>query len=874
MRHSIGTILTLALASTLAASTASAASQRPITLGGDGVMRWKADGQEVRLFGANYCVFASGDYRLAKRVGADLKQLIDADVAHFARMGWNGMRLCSWGDWESSDANGNLLDDEHTQLMDYLIHKARERNISMLLSPIVTYGSSYADQIGNPDYKPGGFLAGFERKALGTDPLAIAAQTNYIRQVLNHVNPYTKLALKDDPAILFVEMINEPVHHPENLAQSVDYINTLVDAVRSTGSEQITFHNYSQDFRIGDALAKSKVQGIDFGWYPSGLVSGRTLKGNFLPPVDGFPGMLNPALANKPRIVYEFDQGDLNTGYLYPAMARTFRSVGAQFAAVFAYDMLATAPYNLSWQTHFINLVHTPRKAVSAVIAGEAMRRLPRMQAYGAYPANKRFGDFSVDYETDSSQLNAIDAFMYAGDTDSTPRKLSALQRVVGFGSSPVVSYQGTGAYFLDKVRAGLWRLEVYPDALLVSDPFAQPQPGKVVSRLYFNALPMGVQLPDLGGVFTATPLTVPANSAAAARRAVAGSVVVEPGVWLLSRAANVDAGSLPAMLNGVGMREYHVNPVQTYPDLVLNESPAEFVTGTAAALRVNLASRTRPAKLAAYVRPAGSREFGKPVKMRHAGGFGYRADLSQLAAGHYEFIVVQSGAGVDTAFPGVVVGKPGRWPFDAPAVWKFAVTPASTPLELFNPKRDIGIMSFVRLSEQERTPMFRLTTGETSDAAAFAIALPRSGAASPEHYAGALYVGDRVAARGAGAAAAVTLSVRLKASDGKRKTLELFLIEKDGSSWRGAVTAGEQWSTANIALDTMTFSRSLLTPTPFPGEWSKWRDGPAARAGGKISPQQIERLEIRVNRNAGQFAGDDAAGVEIGSVQLNYAAP
>ena len=61
-------------------------------------------------------------------------------------------------------------------------------------------------------------------------------------------------------------------------------------------------------------------------------------------------------------------------------MARTFRSVGAQSATMFAYDMLRTAPFNLGWQTHFLNLVHTPRKAMSAVIAAEAMRRLPRMR--------------------------------------------------------------------------------------------------------------------------------------------------------------------------------------------------------------------------------------------------------------------------------------------------------------------------------------------------------------------------------------------------------------------------------------------------------------------------------------------------------------
>src|SRR5947208_16726823 len=90
--------------------------------------------------------------------------------------------------------------------------------------------------------------------------------------------------------------------------------------------------------------------------------------------------MLRPELARSPRIVYEFDTPDLRTGTMYPAMARTFRAVGAQFAAMFAYDMLRTASRNLGWQTHYLSLIYTPRKAMSAVIAAEAMHRLPRTQ--------------------------------------------------------------------------------------------------------------------------------------------------------------------------------------------------------------------------------------------------------------------------------------------------------------------------------------------------------------------------------------------------------------------------------------------------------------------------------------------------------------
>ena len=157
--------------------------------------------------------------------------------------------------------------------------------------------------------------------------------------------------------------------------------------MRSTGCTKLVFYNVSQDFRIGEAIRRSQAQGVTFGWYPTGLNSGHELQGNYLRGVDAFPDMLRPELAGMPRIVYEFDSPDLRTGTMYPAMARTFRAVGTQFAAMFAYDMLATASRNLGWQTHYLNLVYTPRKAMSAIIAAEAMHRLPRMQSYGAVSA-------------------------------------------------------------------------------------------------------------------------------------------------------------------------------------------------------------------------------------------------------------------------------------------------------------------------------------------------------------------------------------------------------------------------------------------------------------------------------------------------------
>src|SRR6266498_4089097 len=456
-------------------------ADRAVYLDKDGVVRWSDDRREVTLFGANYVLPTASDYRAAGYLHADRKRMIDEDMAQFARMGWDGLRLTFWGDWEASDSAGNLIANDHLDLQDYLIARARERGIYMLFSPIQLYGSNWPDAL--QDSSAPGFGRRFGKARMGTDPAALAAQVNYLRQILDHVNPYTGVALKDEPAILFIELVNEPWHHPEDLEGSVRYINALTDAVRSTGCAKLVFYNVSQDFRIAEAIGRSRAQGVTFGWYPTGLNSGHELDGNYLRTVDAFPDMLRPELARMPRIVYEFDSPDLRTGTMYPAMARTFRAVGAQFAAMFAYDMLQTASRNLGWQTHYVNLVYTPRKAMSAIIAAEAMHRLPRLRSYGPYPQNTRFGDFHVSYDGDLGELVARDALLYAGSTRSKPPELAALRRIAGYGSSPTVGYQGEGTYFMDKVRPGVWRLEVYPDAVPVRDPFEPPSPGRARRR-------------------------------------------------------------------------------------------------------------------------------------------------------------------------------------------------------------------------------------------------------------------------------------------------------------------------------------------------------------------------------------------------------
>ena len=842
---------------------------RAVYLGSDGVIRWRDDRSEVALFGANYVLPSASDYRAAGYLHGDRKRMIEEDMSHFARMGWDGLRLTFWGDWESSDTAGNLIANDHLDLMDWLVARARERGIYMLFSPIQLYNANWPDAL--DDTTSPGFGRRYSRDRMGTDSSAIAAQANYLRQILEHVNPYTGTALKDEPAILFIELVNEPVHHPEDVAGSVRYINTLIDAVRGTGCRKLVFYNVSQDFRIGEAIRRSKAQGVSFGWYPTGLNAGYELRGNYLRGVDEFPDMLRPELAGKPRIVYEFDSPDLRDATMYPAMARTFRRVGAQFAAMFAYDMLRTASRNLGWQTHYLNLVYTPKKAMSTVIAAEAMRRLPRMRDYGPYPRNTRFGDFRISAAEDVAELVSEEVFLYAGSTRSAPRDPSGLRRVAGYGSSPIVTYAGEGVYFLDRVEKGVWRLEVYPDAVPVEDPFEPPSADKVVTRAIRRTWPMTVRLPDLGEAFVAQPI---AEGNPRPVRAASGRITVRPGVYLLSAAGPVEPSSLPEHIGRIRLAEYHAPPSDDIPPAIVAAPRSTYVAGRGAEIRALVADSASPDSVLLYLRPVAAGSY-RAFPMAAAGGYHYAATVpgEALPEGRHAFAITAFRGRSAITFPGGSGRRPTDWNYRDDAPRYLDVVAPRTSLVLFDPALDTPRLAFTRIGDAGRRGLFSVRIAQPTARPVFHLPLPvDSSGWSPPDYAVSLTVVDRVRQREETITGATAIRLRVRGL-GPRQVLHVTLMEDDGTSWSSPLSVRDGWSEPTLPLERFTIARGVKLPQGFPGEWNYWV-GPAAGRGGEGDRprlEHLERLQLSLRReDAGRIAAE-SYGVEIERVSLDF---
>ncbi|RRN77619.1 membrane or secreted protein, partial [Pseudoxanthomonas sp. SGD-10] len=332
-----------------------------------GKIRWEGSNKEAYFFGVNYSSPFVFGYRHIKAKGVDLEDAIKQDVYHLARLGVNAYRIHVF-DTEITDSLGNIKENEHLRLFDFLIAELKKRNIKILLTPIAYWGNGYPER----DIPTGSFSFKYGKRQALVNKEAWKAQENYLTQFFQRKNRYTGKTYQEDVDILASEINNEP-HHSGAQELTTDYINLMVTAIRNTGWTKPIFYNISESPKYAEAVVKSNVQGHTFQWYPAGLVAGRTQKGNFLPHVSKYniPFDSIPGFNKRAKIVYEFDGADIADTYVYPAMAKSFREAGFQWATMFAYDPLAIADVNTEYQTHYLNLAFTPSKAISFMIANK-----------------------------------------------------------------------------------------------------------------------------------------------------------------------------------------------------------------------------------------------------------------------------------------------------------------------------------------------------------------------------------------------------------------------------------------------------------------------------------------------------------------------
>lgn len=830
------------LGSTVNGQELTAPKETALKIDKQGVMRWQGTGEEALFFGVNYTTPFAYAYRAHKKLGVNLEEAIKQDVYHLARLGINAFRVHVW-DVEISDREGNLLENEHLQLFDFLLAELKKRGIYVLITPIAFWGNGYPE----PDDKLPGFSAYYGKAASTINKEAIKAQERYLKQFFSHRNPYTGLTYREDTNIVATEINNEPDHGGDE-KQITNYINTLQKAIKGTGWNKPIFYNISQNPNKAVAVTKSAVDGFSFQWYPVGLVAGHTLTGNFLPNVDRYtiPFDTIPAFLRKPKMVYEFDAADQVQPVLFPAMARSFRQAGFQWATQFAYDPLSIAYANTEYQTHYLNLAYTPAKAISLLIAGHVFRSLPSGEEYGTYPASSMFKCFRLDYEKQLSEMNVDTAFYYTATTVSAAVDVARLKHIAGVGSSPYIQYKGLGAYFLDKLQDGGWRLEVMPDVIPLNDPFERPSLKREVNRVAWNKEPMTITLADLGDDFQLKGLNKGNNVLTIAEK---GMVMLNPGTYLLSKkglAINTDITKAGVL----GLAEF-VAPTPEVTDL--HVSPGTSWSGNDRSIVVNVAGNLPQDSLFMEIERLGAYRQMVPLKYLQQGMYAATIPEEWLKLGRLSYRVWIMREGQYQVFPGNHVANPMQWEYFSQDWWTINLHHGADGHSLFHPATDRKLLTYPSYTKSIQYDYIF----------------------SPEGGGLVLHIDVKENGKGFGlqvplrkplsvASEVKKLVLRARSSVPKGLPIQLGLIDASGQNFSKEIKVGADWQLISIPIASLQPDKSLLLPRPYPGFLPLWFSTDQATS---INLKKLDKLQLFIAHD--KMPADTTFSWDVGAIWL-----
>jgi hypothetical protein len=808
------------------------ADEGKIYVDAQGVMRKVESHEEVSYFGVNYTVPFAHAYRALGYLGVNRKLAIDRDVYHMSKLGFNAFRIHVW-DVEISDAEGNLLQNDHLDLLDYLIGALEKRNIDIVLTAQTNFGNGYPER----NIDTGAFSYDYEKCRIHDSEEAIKIQERYIYQFVTHVNSYTGKSYATDPAVIAIEINNEPCHSGDALA-ATNYINRMVASARKGDWKKPLFYNVSHNQSIVQGFLDADIQGGTYQWYPVGLVAGYERKGNFLPLVDNYdiPFRNNRNFNKLTRIIYEYDPADNLYAYLHPAMVRTLRKEGFQWITQFSYDPIDMARFNTEYQTHFLNLAYTPQKALSMMIAAEVARTIPRGADYGVYPQDTIFDVFRVSYHQNLSEMNSKEKYLYSNSTSTPPVDPDKLLQIAGWGNSPIVSYPGSGAYFLDRLNEETWRLEVMPDQLLTDDPFKKTSLDREVGAILYREHPMCIRLASLGEAYTYKAINSDNHRKG---KAMNGIINIYPGTYLLTK----NPGSLPSNVDST-----FVAPAETEKIFKIVHEPAKSIAiGDSLTIHATLFGKSLPDSLVIFPREVSFwSNRNRLYKMHHIGGYQYEVTIpTQGSNDEIAYNIVAFMPGAPRTFPQDEPGTPLSWDYRSSQYYKTAIVSCSTPIVLVEPGREpngteVGTIpgaQQARLKYIHRAPVgynvYRLDY------------LPSEGWSVGESPMVVLkrYVGDELRSHPY-LAQKQSLVVSLGEFDGL-KELKLSLITTRGITYSSRV---EPETMIEIPVAQLKQSPTLILPAPFPDFLSRKFESTTAIP---FKTKEIEFVQITIEGEA-----------------------
>lgn len=162
------------------------------------------DGTPARFWGT--CFSASANFpthEQAERIARRLAKFgVNIVRTHHADANWSQPNFFAFGD--RTTGSTTEFEPESLDRFDYLLACLKREGIYIYLDQLVHRKFTAADGVDAPDQ-----LDNAAKPYSNFDEKLIAAQQAFSRKLLSHVNPYTGVAYRDEPAVVLMEFANE-----------------------------------------------------------------------------------------------------------------------------------------------------------------------------------------------------------------------------------------------------------------------------------------------------------------------------------------------------------------------------------------------------------------------------------------------------------------------------------------------------------------------------------------------------------------------------------------------------------------------------------------------------------------------------------------
>ncbi|KAA3623749.1 MAG: hypothetical protein DWQ02_24050, partial [Bacteroidetes bacterium] len=670
----------------------------------------------------------------------------------------------------------------------------------------------------------------------------------------------------DGLIIIALKVSNEP-HHREAPEKVTEFIKAMVDASRKTGCQKPIFYNISHSVHLADAYFKAGIQGGTFQWYPTGLGYQREIPGNVLPNVNEYDIPFDKTIrANGgAKLVYEFDAADVGRSYPYPVMARSFRSAGIQIATHFSYDPTFMAYANTEYNTHYMNLAYTPSKALSLMICSEIFHHIPMYADLGKYPDNLSFEGFDINYQQDLAQYNVPEKFIYTNHTDAKPVDESQLTKIAGFGNSAVVRYSGLGAYFLDKIDKGIWRLEVMPDAVWVDNPFGRNSPRKTVGVIKWEEHEMKLHLTELGKEFTITAINTGNDYSTELQN---GSFKIKPGTYILSNKGADKNWSPFAKWKTHKLNDFYAPESTVKKTWYKHEAPVEISEKSDFKITAQIIA---PEKIASMKVTGWAGAGSIAIDMTSRDAYHYEATIpaEKLPTGYLRYyIVAELEGGKKISFPAGLEGLPYDWDYYDRQPYLVRIVPGAHPIHLFNAEDDLD--ELVRPWRRS----FKLVPTEQSGKSEYQMNLDpifrpdnENLNAKPIHdFSFKHYIIEDIKGRQGDLVSKNKLIFEGRSLNKKTCKLQIAFVTDDGSAYGSIIELQPEVGEYELELSKLKPIKTVTLPRPYPSFLPYYLDYQPVNT---FDINKVESLQFSIGPGIPKDQLEEAHGIGIISVRL-----